>query len=284
MATYPNLPGGFIYDLGRDGTQTQMKGSTGTFLSSVSEGGMDAMIGWNTGTKGVSIPAQSYMVCLFPQARSVEAIAMNGRCTNNDTTATLAYSLDTVDGVNGQWTTVKNLVCYNAFHSANELRTSIWPVGASGIKAVRIYTSYFNGNLDMELFGVWGTTLSNGLTPWHPTLDQALSNDTGSLDRGDILVTAAPVVQQFRVKNNSTTHNATTVVIQADTTSAAGALDTELLFSLDNVNFQSSQTISAINIGTVSPLIYMKRPTPTNPAGTTRIATVKATAGAWAVP
>jgi hypothetical protein len=275
MATYSNLPGGFIYDLGRDGTVTTNKGSGGTLVSTMATGDMDSLAGWTLGAKK-SFSQSTYFVALFPQQRAVTAVACSSGTATYDG-ATLQYSIDTTDGYNGTWVTIATIPNGSVINSPNALRSRIFTVGQASVRAVRIANG--GSTLSLEQFAVWGTTLVNGLLPWHPTLDQPLSNDTGSLDRGDILITASPLTQQFRVKNN-TVYTAGTVTIGTQAT-AIGSLDTETVFSLDGTNFQATQAVATIAAGAISGIIHMKRPQPSDVAGTTRIANVIASAATW---
>lgn len=283
MATYPNLPGGYMYDLGRDGSQvTLINGSTGALIQELNAGDMDELSNWQNTNKIYTTTDHASIVCLFPQAREVTGIhAVCRRTGSLGSTAYVETSSDTTDGLDGNWIQVGTFDNPNGdISDAVFRRDRLFTVGAGAVVAVRLrswttYDSYFGS------FMVWGNTPVDGLNPWHATLDQPLSNDTGDLDRGDILITAPPVTQQFRIKNSHPTSEAQSVVIAADATSDLGSLDEEITFSTDNTNFQQSVTLTSIAANTISPIIYMKRGTPTDLAGTVRACTIRATATAW---
>lgn len=286
MATYPNLPGGYMYDLGRDGTLNTLKAkNTGALLKTLTTGDMDELANWYLNyNQNADANGPVALISQFPQPRTVTGMTASGY--NSGYTTSIGYvqhSIDTTDGIDGSWTTFGQYDLASAEDTPAQVRAErIWNAGVSNITAVRFVISD-DDDCRFQNYAVWGTTVLEGLVPWHATLDQALSNDTGDLDRGDILVTAPPVTQQFRIKNTSLTSTAQDVVIAADANSTLsfGALANEVLFSTDNVNFQQSITLPSVAADSISGIVYMKRPTPTDIAGTIRLSTIRASATSW---
>lgn len=278
MPQYLNFPLGHIYDYGRDGSDVSIRTSTSVTTPLTAEL-CDSLQRWNTAAGWISFPNNAnYFVILFPQPRTITGVVYGPGGSNNS--AYVDYSLNSTNGFDGTWVNIATSINSTA-GGTGPRGTRFAVTNLVGVKAMRARSTFSVGSGGIYYFQLWTTDDIGGLTPWHPTNDEMLSNDLLNFDRGDIFVNAAPVTQTFRIKNTDGAQTANDVVVSIEAGTGQGLLGDEVRFSLDDTNYATSITLSSIAPGAISPLIYMQRPLITDSAGITRVANVIAKATSW---
>lgn len=234
--------------------------------------------------------APSYLGLIFPDLRDIVGWFMATKWASNRPTKNLQTSTNTTNGTDGTWTTrvagtLTQFFSDNGVQMVDEWRTGIQTVSWSGIKAVRWDMSNTGspGALQVASFHIYGS-LATGETPnrlrlWHPTLDQELG--AADLDFGDVPRVTAPV-KTFRVKNNSSSLTANSIVVSREvlfdpSPALLGAL------TIDNAGsgYGTSQNIGTLAPGAISGLISLKL----DLDNTARLGLgrqrIKAVAGSW---
>lgn len=221
--------------------------------------------------------AASYVV-FFPERRDLAAVFVSFALTDpaHEVTVDVQTSPDTLNGADGTWTSHGGPEAVTGGSwGANpaDYRAPV-PVTASGVRAVRLVMdaadpSYGWTLRSLHLYG----HPSPGANPhrlelWHPTLDQRVGPayfDWKRSPRG------SSADRKFRVKNLSPTQRANTVYVSCDAlTDTYPSVAYQHFFSTGGT-FANTLTLSVIDPNQVSPVITLRRVTPSD-----------APLGAWA--
>lgn len=220
---------------------------------------------------------------LFPELRDVVAYAAQWEGEGGVVPGTVYTSVNTTNGYDGTWVnrgtwSGNNFINLAALRSPN---TVTW----NGVKAVRFHTSGGSFSTSffyyaVHLYGIPSAGENpNRLRIWHPTLNQELPGaylDWGNVPQG------SSADRTFRVKNESATLTANGVVLSLDApTNTTPSVSGQHLLSQDGSNFAASQNIGALSPGGISPVITLRRSTPSNAAFSLWWARVLAVAASW---
>lgn len=191
-----------------------------------------------------------------------------------------SYSTNTTNGVDGTWTAVSIPYTYG---TKSATRTSIVSYPLAGVKAFQMALGYGLGSQELRAFHIYGTPSAgqneDRLEIWHPTLDQVAPGahfDWGDTPRG------SSADKTFRVKNMSDSLTANSVVLSFDTISdSSPSFGGSHTLSTDGSIFTSSVTIPSISPGQISPVITVRRSTPSNAQLSLWSTRLKADATTW---
>jgi hypothetical protein len=214
----------------------------------------------------------AWNVVIFPQLRDLRgliwsqgsSISFPGYQTS---ACAVSTSVDTTNGLDGTW--VSRTAVAGPTSTKPGYRTQITTYSVDGIKAVRIQPFYGNNTgIYLHIYG----NISAGQTPdrlrlWHPTLDQPLSTTPAFFDWGDAQ-RGSTASRDFRVKNNSATLTAGTITCSMEfPTDASPTLVGQLQFSTAALpTYTNTKVIADLTPGVISPLITLRRTTPSNAA------------------
>ena len=270
-----------------DGTVLMRGATTGspqtpsTITDTVTSGGAlsslnDENIG---GTYWNSNQGSGWIGMVFPQLRDITGMFLN--CYDSSTKR-VQYSADTTNGLDGTWST---LVAARNWSADTNYRTNIYSVSQTGVKGLRI-PDLGSGGFRNDYVGSWHVfgTLTAGETPtrldlWHPTLDQRVS--ASHFDFGDKKQSTVTDIS-FRVKNQSSTQTADTVVVgMATLTDLSPTAIGNYTLNLNGGSFASTQTISSLAPSAISNVLTLKLNNPSNAALSLWAGTVKALATSW---
>lgn len=192
-------------------------------------------------------------------------------------------SVNTTNGSDGTWVSK-----YNPFTSQANFRSNILSVTWTGIIAARwtINNDAFGGKGLWGIHHLYGSPSSSSLTAnpdrlrlWHPSSDVVLPG--AALNFGDIGRTSVNTLQ-FRVKNNSSTMTANSIVVSAAAIGDASPTVVSVL-AFDNAGsgYASSQNIGNLAAGTISGVQTVRiSPSSTAALGLWR-QRIQAIAGSW---
>lgn len=275
---YPDVPS-WRFALDRDGTQwfwmddsnvvTAMTTGQVAILQDESDSEID-----NTGPR---------VLLIFPELRDVDGYFIEGWRDFAPSGVTVETSVNSTNGVDGTWVTQR--VGYFDTNPVNpRYRTSIQSSTFLAIKAVRLSTVGAN-NFRWRCVHLYGEPSPaqnpNRLILWHPTLDQRVGQayfDWGNVPRSS----SADVT--FRVKNNSATLTASAVRVAMDVlTDTTPSVPGQHSISKDGMTFGAQQTLVAdLAPGAISPILTLRRVTPTNAVLSVWAHRIFAEAGGWA--
>ena len=286
---YPDVPGPrMAYD--RDGTvvtnSARPSGTTSVLtpaqVSVMNNEDANEYVIWNT-SDGTNL-----MAWLFPELRDVVGYRLQGG-REYVNIGPLETSVDTTNGLDGAWTLVNSSSTWVRSTNANpvvnkeDLRSNILPVNIVGTKAIRFTVGTF-GTRFFSAVHLYGKP-SAGQNPdrlqiWHPTLNQEVGG--AHFDWGDA-ARATSADRTFRIKNNSATLTANTVIVSTeaptDTTPSVPAQH-----SLEKVSapgFTATVQIPSLAPGAISEIITVRRVTPSNAAVALWWARMLASAATW---
>lgn len=288
---YPDVPAPrMAYD--RDGTVgVTVNGSSVSELSSAT------LLGLNDEGSGAAIDTPSspsftwYLGLMFPQLRDLGGFTFQGNGIGGAPTAQeLSYSTDTTNFVDGTWT--NSIAISNPGFSVTAMRTNIQTVSLSAVKAVRFrVTSGGNASSDqMRVYTlhIYGA-LSAGATPdrlriWHPTLDEALDDNTAAdgayLDWGDV-VRGTAQDRTFRIKNNSATLTANSIVLSPQVpTDTSPTVASQMTLS-DGGAFTGSLDIGNLAPGATSSVLTLRRTIASNAVLSLWTGRINVNPGSW---
>lgn len=273
---YPDAPGMMIqYD--RDGEALYSDGGGWITMTAAQKASLNktpAVIAYTTSVWGTA-----NLGIILAEAHDIVGVSNNTYGSGNGSII-FETSVDTTNVVDGTW------VSRGAFSSLG-YRTPT-AVSYAGIRGFR--WGFANGSLDkaklqgVHLYGQPSdaalTANPNRLRMWHPTLDQVLNGP--ALDFGDIQRLTSPT-KTFRVKNNSATQTANSVVISSESLNdATPTIVGVQTFDVAGGGYAATQNIGNLAAGAISGLITLK----TAPGSTAELSIwrqrVKAIAGSWA--
>jgi hypothetical protein len=183
--SYPDTPS-YRMAYHRDGTQIF---NLATFAN-LSQANLNTL----NSESGAAIVTSSQVMVIFPEARDLDAIWING----TSGTVPTEVSVDTTNGLDGVWTTGPTVTVVG--DAGNPLgagwRTSIASATTFGIKAIRFAV----GNLrNIHIYGeISPTVTEKRIEFWHPTVDQKINVST--FDWGDCPRQSTGQVS-FRLRN-----------------------------------------------------------------------------------
>ena len=226
-----------------------------------------------------------WIVFIFPELRDLDGYFITGN--ELSWMSGLQTSVNSTNGVDGTWVTQ---VAGTPSHSGPVVpyyRTLISSLTVLGIKALRFHmVGGGGGNTNMLYSAHFYGEVSPGQNPnrlilWHPTLDQRVGAayfDWGNVPR------SSSADKTFRVKNNSATLTASAVRIAMDVLAdTAPSVPGQHSISKDGMTFGSQQTLTAnLAPGAISPVLTLRRVTPTDAVLSVWALRVFAEAGGWA--
>lgn len=252
--SYPNPPS-YRMAIHRDGTQI-FNLSTGANLS---QGNLDTL---NSESGAAAVTSNQVMV-IFPELRDLDAIWLNG----NTASVPTEVSVDTTNGIDGTWT-IGPTVSVTA-DTGNPLgvgwRNSIASSTTFGIRAIRFTVTNLR---NIHIYGeIAPTETEKRIEFWHPTIDQKIS--PADFDWGDCPRYSSGQTT-FRLKNMSPVLTAFNVVVSmlalTDTTPSVPA---QHFLSDDAAHWAATVDAGAIASDGLSPILYLRRVTPSNAVLTT---------------
>jgi hypothetical protein len=219
-----------------------------------------------------------YIVVLFPELRDLQAIML--AAVNN--TSVIQTSADTTNGVDGTWTTITTT---QAADNPVAYRTTIQTETATGVRAVRILNSaiaFSSGFYTLHLYGHPSTGQNlDRLEWWHPTLDQSLILTPAHLDWGN-RPRSTTATKQIRLKNFSSVLTANSITVGMEALSdSSPTFVSQHQFSLDNVTFTPTLSISTLAPGDITGIIYVKQTLSSTASLSLWTQRIYADAGAW---
>lgn len=280
---YPDVPGQripydvdgtLIYKVDESNIITQLTGASVTGMNDESD------TGWAGGSG-------KWLGFIFPEPRTISGLYVSnvsGWGTPN--CGQIAVSTDTTNIIDGTWTEVIADFTSQATSLTRPFyRTNIVPItNMNNVKAVRFFWAQYGASTNVtwrsiHFYGSWSNP-GDYLQGWHPTLNQALQG--ADLDFGDT-PQGTTDTKQFRVKNVSATLTANDTVISDEAlTDASPSIPPQYQYSLDGITFTQTVTIPSIAPATISPVVYVRRITPTNAALSVYTVRIKAVPGTWA--
>lgn len=190
-------------------------------------------------------------------------------------------SVDTTNGLDGTWVNTGATGITTGGTSTTH-RTGIVPItsAGTGIKGLQFYldTDFYNA-ADMGNIHLFGrvSSANDRLDFWDPVLDQRIA--PAALDWGNS-PRSSSATKTFRVKNQSATLTANSVVISAEDSLPSGAMAAGIDFSTGG-GYASTQNIGALAPGAISSVITMRRTWAISQPLGPYVAITKAVPGSW---
>lgn len=275
MATYtPAVGPKMQYD--RDGSTGFFRNAAAS-LRALTSGEMTALSGesgTNTVTDATANGTGVTIGVIFPDLRDIVGFLTNS--VAGGTNGLLETSINTTTGIDGSWVTQAA-----AYTTTASFRGKALTLALTGIKGIRITsTNGAAGTTAYKNFHVYGTPStgqsSDRLRIWHPTLNQELT----TLDFGDPARESTYDVT-FRLKNNSTTLNANSVVLSTEAITDASPTVVSQESVSQGSGFASTQTFTLLAPATLSAVCTLR----INVAATAVVGPwrqrLKASAGSW---
>lgn len=204
---------------------------------------------------------------IFPQLRSVSGYKVI--ISNTTTISTLEWSGNTTNGLDGTWNSLGNWAGTTAIGDYR----NITAVALTGVSGLRWRLTNLNVNPVYQAIHLYGA-IEAGQTPdrlrmWHPTLDEPLDDNTSAdgayFDWGDVQRNTTSD-KTFRIKNNSATLTANSIVISQETPSdTTPTVNSQFTFS-DGGAFAASIDIGNLAPGAISPVLTKRFTRPSNAA------------------
>jgi hypothetical protein len=264
---YPDVPAPrMAYD--RDGSVGALV-TTGGGISLLS-GGQLATINDEDSDELGWTPATTALCIIFPELRDVAAYVCAHNSSDGTVPGLVDTSINTTNGFDGTWVSRGTWVRTSI---GTGLRTAINTISWTGVKAVRFHGSggNFGGSNHTQALHLFGS-ITAGQNPdrlrmWHPTLDEPLDDSTSAdgafFDWGDIQRNTTSD-KTFRIKNNSATLTANSIVISQETLSdTSPTVNSQFTFS-DGGAFAASIDIGNLAPGALSPVITKRFARPSN--------------------
>lgn len=265
---YPDVPGHrMAYD--RDGT-VAVQISPEAAITTLSVAQLQAMNDEDSDSYTLNPGGNNrtwHLVFIFPELRDVVgyyAMAI-GDAGQHPYAASLAWSANTTNGLDGTWTSLPNWTL-DTTEARTRFRTEIKPLAVTGAKAVRfVHGNSLGSARYFRYFHLYGGP-STGENPhrlrvWHPTLDQEIGG--AYLDWADIPRSSSGD-RQFRIKNNSPdlTANTVTVSVGAPSDTTPSVSSQHLFEKASAPGFASSVVLPSLAPGAVSEIITLRRNQP----------------------
>jgi len=270
---YPDVPEHRIaYDL--DGTQLFFNGGQLTlgYLQSANNEADDVIVGgYGNG---------SYLF-MFPFTLDVRGILARGWGQVNPY-GSVQYSTNTTNGQDGTFVGTSGYSAAGGMGGAAH-REQISAVNLTGVRAIYVHVNAAGGQAGcygLHVYGGYNVSADlNRLEFWHPTIAeraQAAYFDYGNVPR------ATTVTKQFRIKNMSPSLTANTITVTFDAlTDTSPGTTTTYYVSTDGINFYGSRVLASLAPGALSPVMWVRRVTPSNAVIGVWDNRMKATVTSW---
>ncbi len=225
--------------------------------------------------------SQKKFVLTFPEHRDILGCVLSAYGNWNGISG-FSTSPDTTNGIDGVWTNVAG--GNTGTVSAPSFRT-INAVNWTNVKGLRFFINA-TGDAGRQAFQglhIYGypTSLAglDRLLFWHPTINQALG--AADLDFGNVVRLTNPT-KAFRIKNNSTTLTANSIVIsQAELTVPNPTIVSQTLFDNAGAGYVAAPNIGNLSPGAISGVITQRFSPVTNAVISAWRQRVQAVAGSW---
>lgn len=266
---YPDVPAPrMAYDT--DGTVGLLINAGDNSITVFSQTDLNTLNDDSDSIRGIGQRILWRITFLFPQARDIGGYFLGVDGYRTPEPREFQTSTDTTNGVDGTWTTIANPMAYNR-NVVPYYRSEINAVSATAVTAVRLNVYMQRDTSWLRAVHLYGT-ISAGETPdrlrlWHPTLDEPLDDNTSAdgawLDWGDV-TQGTTADKQFRIKNESTTLTANDINLSTNTlTDATVSIPPQITYSNGGA-FSTTLAIGNLAPGAISPVITVRRTTPTN--------------------
>lgn len=221
---------------------------------------------------------------IFPELRDIKGIT---HAITNGWSSQVQSSVDTTNGLDGTWTTQIASLPTPSPLTQIEMRNSVQATNINGIKAVRI-NSPTSGNRFAYWLHLYGSITDNTgldkLRSWHPTLDEALDDNTAAdgayLDWAEV-TRGTTADKTIRIKNNSTTLTANSILLTTNIqTDSSPSIPPQITYS-DGGAFSTTLNIGNLGPGALSGVITIRRTTPSNAGLSIWTWRTVAEAGSW---
>lgn len=253
-----------LYDL--DGTQLYYS-LNGASPIQVSNTVMQQLNDENIASIGIAIGSSDSIryIFIFPELRDIDAWFMGPNETNGAGSAgAVTVSSNTTNGIDGTWTTLSAGV-YGASGKI-PMRSNINSATALAVRAISLIhgqNATLGGSIKtIHLYGepAPGENLQR-TEIWHPTLDQRI--DPAYLDWGNVPRSSTADVT-FRVKNLHPTLQANSITVSTSALTDA-TLSTVAQHTISQGgSFLAQQTLGSLAPGAISPVLTLRRVTPSN--------------------
>lgn len=202
---------------------------------------------------------------MFPEPREVDGLVFGCETALDTVIRWSATSPDTTNGFDGSWSDTSILGSLRSGgYAADFYRTNISTAALSSKQALMVFVGAWSNQTTnwgyLYFAHVYGT-ITPGETPDRLIFLDTPNNDavfSKPLDWGDV-PRGQTQVRQFKVKNNSSSKQANTVQITADSLFLGS--DSWYTFSLDSVSFQATLPIGNLGVGATKQ-IHMKQVVP----------------------
>lgn len=244
---YADVPGPKMY-YERDGSALVDWGGTPISAGNITTLNDESM----SNVVGMTGNGTQYVAVIFPQLRDLAGVwwqISDAAFVGSWLTQT---SVNTTNGIDGTWVTQTAV----SPATGTTFRTSITALAVAGIKGVRVginTTTSTNGGRYFGLLHLYGTIPAaqsvDRLRLWHPTNDAEL---TGAyFDYSDTSRTYT-YDKTFRVKNNSATFTANSIVLSNDALTDTSPTVVSQLSLSQGAGFASTQNIGNLAAGAIS--------------------------------
>lgn len=279
---YPDVPGTrMVYD--RDGVQVYKIDSTNVVTQFTSS--QIANLNDEDDDAPVSINGQNgngRLFIFFPELRDLSGFYAT--MAGGQGTMTVEVSVDTTNGLDGQWLAIWGPGPVPVQTVRPNYRTGIVSVARNGIRGIRFSSVSGIGNgvaySAIHLYGSISTNQNpNRLAIWDPAGDFAARGayfDWGNTPRG------SSADRTFRVKNMSSSRTANAINLSLDAaTDTVPSVPGQYLLSADGTTFSGQITIGDLGPGGLSPVLTIRRVTPTDATLSVWAARLIAEASSW---
>lgn len=271
---YPDVPGPRIaYDV-NGSAMYNLSGSTPVAMTSADMVTLndDSNSSWGTGPLTVGL--------FFPVAMDIGGVCVIAHASPMYT----YYSTDTTNGVDGTWTSGPSWATTIYPNVPTASRTNISTVSWTGVKAIKVQLTSGGGAYYSHLYAVhvYGQTSSavDKLTMWDPVLDQPLGG--AALDFGDV-PQGNTQTKTFRIKNESASLTASSITIDDQAlTDYTPSIPPQYDYSIDGgATYAQTVNIGNLGPGAISPVVTVRKSTPSNAALSLHTLRITATASSW---
>lgn len=220
----------------------------------------------------------NFVTMLFPEKRDIDGLYHVTSATSVSEFHTAAKSLDTTNGYDGTWSDLALTDLHDIAWVADHYRDNIESQSEINVLGLMFKVKGSLGS-QHRLIHIYGTQSAAG-TPdrlLYLDPDDADAEFTKPLDFGDV-PRGQTQTDTFKIKNNSSTVSANTVVVTAeDLFGGAGPWYT---FSDDDISYSASLGLGNL-AAAATKLVYVKQVVPDAQAPGVYVARVKATQASW---
>lgn len=217
------------------------------------------------GSYSMGASSSGIVALIFPEKRDLAGYYM--AFINMGATKALQWSPDSTNGTDGAWNDITNPAAYNIVDPSPGYRTLVTAQSVGGVKAIRhVWSTGGGATVQMSTWHLYGGITAgenpDRLSIWDPVSDVRLP--AADLDWGDVPRSSSADVP-FRIKNLSPTLAANNIVVGFEAlTDTTPSVPAQHLLSSDGISYTSTLNIAAIAPGGVSPVLTLRRVTPSN--------------------